>query len=263
MNMSFETLILEPVTGNVDVAMVRDWLDTSPFAAATESDTWLICATPRLAILGRTEREADPNHLPVGVTVWVDAERVGMIAYADKGAMARARDFVRWLSRLGSWTVTIDRAPATALADVEDIFGANLPAADPLIDDITTGPVVMGTLTRWGAHGYQLHVHSSGQLRFESPDRTLYAELDAAALERWNAAVADADVDDPALPDHPPADSAIVLEIETPTDTGFAMLDVTDPPASMAALHSLAHTWMQALRAWDGARDIEGLTRLR
>jgi hypothetical protein len=263
MSMSFETLLLEPVTGKVDVAMVREWLDTAPFAVAIEPDVWLIGATPRLALLARLEREDDPAAVPVGVTVWVDAARVGMTAYADDGAMARTRDFVRWLSHMGDWMAQVDRAPATALADVESFFGTDLPATDTLIDDLTVGPVVMGTLTRWGGHGHQLHVHSGGQVRFEAPGRTIRAEIDSALLERWNAAVEAANVDDPALPDDPPERSAVTVEIETSTDTGFAMLDATDPPPSMIALGTMAEAWTQALTQWDSARAIHGLTGVR
>jgi hypothetical protein len=258
--MSFETLILEPAAGNVDLGAVRKWLDDAPFAERVEPDIWQLCATARLAVMARLDREdgRSGGH-PVGVTIWADADRVGMIAYADVGAMARARDFVRWLARQDEWTIKVDRAAPAPLGDPERIFTDDLPATDTLVDDLTVGPVMMGTLTRWGGHGYQIHIHSSGQMRFEAPDRTLSGQVDGEVLKRWNAAVDAVDEDDPELPDDPPEEHALTIEIETPEDTAFAMLDRTDPPASIKAASSLAEPWMKALAAWDGAREIDGL----
>ena len=261
--MSFETLILEPASGHVDVIAVRDWLNAAPFTHLVQPDTWQISATSRLAVLARLDREAGEARVPLGVVVWIDPERIGMNAYADNGAMARTRDFVRWLVHGGQWTVKVDRAPLAPLVNVDDIFGDDLPATDTLLDDLTSDPVVMGTLTRCGVQDHQLHIHSSGQLRFEAPERTIRGELDTPTLALWNEAVMAVDMDDPALPDNPPEDRALTIEIETPDHSEFAMLDSARPPASMKALCSLARGWMKALTNWNGEIGVAGLIQLR
>lgn len=263
--MSFDNLTLIPVNGVVDVPAAAAWLEAAAFAFRdpVDGEAWHISGTPRLAALARVQRERDPSHFPPGVLVWLTPERVALTARGDAGALARAREFLRWLARRGEWAVAVDWSPPTAFTDADALFPSLLPAAEELADDLTYPPVVSGTLTRWGAGDRQLHVHSAGPLRYEAPGRTVCARVAPATLTRWNAAVAAVDEDDPELPASPPEQTAAVVEIETPDGIAFAMLDAAVPPPSFEALCVLAEEWTRGLEAWDGGPEPVGLRGLR
>lgn len=261
--MLFEELILRPASGAVDVPAVTAELDALPhvFRDPVEGDGWHMSATPRMMQLNREQRIARPRDFPLGIRIRVAPDHVWLAARADNDDLARALAFVAWLTRGGGWTAEVDGGAAAPVGDPRRLFPRDLPDPDTLVDDATVSPVTEGTLLDWsiprGDVAHELAVHSSGQWRYTSGDRTLRGQLAAPARDAWNQAVAAIDTDDPELPAEPDPATAATIEVATAEGHEWVELDLAAPPAAYRPLVAMVSRWLAAL---DGAATPPALT---
>jgi len=266
--MSFETLILRPGSGRVDVDAIAAHLDALPFAFRDpiKGEVWHLSRTPRLAASARAEREANPRSFVTGVLVSVAPDHVWMATQAERGALARGLELVQWLLARDSWTATGDKRDLGLLTDPAVLFPSGLPDPSTFVEDLTYTPIAAGTLTTWSAASSTrvLVVHSSGQFRCKVGERLLQGQLAPNALATWNESVAIIDPDDPE-PETGSVDLNILtsVNVQTPNDDELILLDPTNPPPSLVPLTTLATTWLSALEAWQNGPPPPGFESVR
>ena len=259
--LSFETMVIEPASGLLDTDAVEAWLGGAEFVTNVASGKWRIHESAASASAQKAQTADESDDFPVGVSMLVEPELISLVSYA--GSMSRTKEFVAWLA--GKWTlrVKVDRQEFATLGNVSELFGEAVVAQTPDYDFFAD--IESGAITRWGGDGRQLQVHSSGPLRFHTPDRDLLARLTPEMTTAWNAAVKLVDESDPDVPKKPAEATAIILEIETNNEDDWIVvtIDRRYPPPSMRPLGEIAERWFEALIAWDGTDGIDGLTNIR
>jgi hypothetical protein len=266
--MLFETLILRPQSGNVDVEPVSAWLDALPYAFRDpiEGNSWHLSATPRLMALNKQARIANPREFPLGIRVAVAPDHVFIAARADADNLARGLEFVQWLVANGRWMATVDGVDLGVIDDPCRLFPSGLPDPVSLIDDPTIPPITAGKLVTWstesGSEQRTFVIHSSAQWRYETSKRRLQGRLSPNAIAAWNAAMEAIDPDDPELPDNPDPATAVSMDIETPEGSEWAYFDTVAPPAAYRPIVEMIARWINSLDQWVPGTQVEGMTEV-
>jgi hypothetical protein len=266
--MPFETLILRPPSGTVDVESVSAWLDALPysFRDPIEDNSWHLLATPRLMVLSKQQRIDNPNELQLGIRVWVAFDEVYLASLADLNDLARGLEFVQWLVDDSNWTATVDGVDIGVIDDPRRLFPAELPNPQSLIDDPTVLPIIAGKLVTWSTEldGEQrtLAIHSSDRWRYETSKRTLQGRLSPNAIAAWNAAMEAIDPDDPELPDHPDPATAVSMDIDTPEGSEWAYFDTVAPPVAYRPIVEMIARWIASLDQWVPCTQVEDMTEV-
>jgi len=266
--MLFETLILRPQSGNVDVEHVSAWLDALPYAFGDpiEGNSWHLSATPRLMALNKQARIANPSEFPLGIRVAVAPAHVFIAARADADNLARGLEFVQWLVANDRWMATVDGVDIGVIDDPCRLFPSGLPDPVSLIDDPRLPPITAGKLVTWstesGGEQRTFVIHSSDRWRYETSKRTLQGRLSPNAIVAWNAAMEAIDPDDPELPDHPDPATAVSMEIETPEGSEWAYFDTVAPPAAYRPIVEMIARWINSLDQWVPGTQVEGMTEV-
>jgi hypothetical protein len=262
--MHFEDLILRPVSGSVEISAVAGWLNTRSFAFLdpVAGEGWHLAPTRTLMEFNRTDRVANRREFPLGVRVKVAPEYVWLSGRANRDDLARALEFVQWLTREGEWTATVDCRAAAPVGDPRRFFPPGLVDPALLDDECTSRPVTHGALVTWTLEhdrGQSLVIHSSGVWSYWEPGSQLRGRLTEAAREAWNTAVAAVDLDEPVPEGGATAETAVALEIETVEDLVTIQLDVNAPPANFRPLVALASQWVDALAQWTPGTPVDGI----
>ena len=266
--MVFETLILRPPSGNVDVKHVSAWLDALPYAFQDpiEGNSWHLSATPKLMALSKQKRIANPNEFPLGIRVWVASDEVYLASLADLDDLARGLEFVQWLVDDSGWVATVDGVDIGVIDDPCRLFPSGLPDPLSLIDDPTIPPITAGKLVTWstesGGEQWTFVIHSSDRWRYEISKHTLQGRLLPNAIAAWNAAMEAIDPDDPELPDHPDPATAVSMDIETLEGTEWAYFDTVAPPAAYRPIVKMIARWIDSLDQWVPGTQVEDMTEI-
>ncbi|MEH1868673.1 MAG: hypothetical protein V7K69_27260 [Nostoc sp.] len=266
--MLFETLILRPSSGTVDVKSVSAWLDALPysFLDPIEGNYWHLSATPRLMALNKQTRIGNPNKFPPGILVAVAPDEVYLAAQADADDLARGLEFVQWLVANGRWMATVDGVDIGVIDDPCLLFPAGLPDPLLLIDDPTILPITTGKLVTWSSESdgelRTFAIHSSDRWRYETSKRTLQGRLSPNAIAAWNAAMEAINPDDPELPDHPDPATAVSMDIDTPEGSDWAYFDTVAPPAAYLPIVEMIARWTNSLDLWIPGTQVEDMTEV-
>ncbi|MCP3100736.1 hypothetical protein LZ198_17850 [Myxococcus sp. K15C18031901] len=250
--MSFESAWLTRIDGPIDVAVIEDHLGALPWAWRDPVDgrQFFLAGHVRDARAARDWRITHPTEYPtdgVLVAVHPDGVRIDQRGYPE--SMARARDFVGWLLRTGTWNARTELSTEQPLTSAEELYPGPLPSTSEMDDDPHQSPVIVGTLTRWTTGARTLSVHSDGAARLQLPGGgAVDARMTPEELVAWTRA---ADVDPEDL-DFDASDAAtrVTLERETPEGVKSAWLDTTRVPKAVAPLARQVARLSSALEGW-------------